>query len=105
MGTERVPRRTLTFRQAVWKQLAALPYGTTTSYAAIAQQLGKPTAQRAVARANGDNRLAIIIPCHRVIGRDGKLAGYGGGVWRKQRLIELEQFALERQTLASQPQA
>jgi AraC family transcriptional regulator of adaptative response/methylated-DNA-[protein]-cysteine methyltransferase len=56
----------------------------------LAATLGRPGAQRAVARANGDNRLAIVIPCHRVIGTDGRLSGYGGGVWRKRRLLEME---------------
>jgi AraC family transcriptional regulator of adaptative response/methylated-DNA-[protein]-cysteine methyltransferase len=56
----------------------------------LAATLGRAGAQRAVARANGDNRLAIVIPCHRVIGADGRLSGYGGGVWRKQRLLEME---------------
>ena len=68
----------------------AIPYGVTRSYAELATSIGRPTAARAVARSNGDNRLAIIIPCHRVIGADGSPTGYGGGVWRKQRLLELE---------------
>ena len=79
------------FQRAVWKELRRIPYGTTVSYAGLARSLGRPTAVRAVARANGDNRLAILIPCHRVIGADGQLTGYGGGLWRKQRLLELEQ--------------
>jgi AraC family transcriptional regulator of adaptative response/methylated-DNA-[protein]-cysteine methyltransferase len=62
----------------------------TTSYARLAQTIGQPNAVRAVARANGDNRIAIIIPCHRVIGSSGELVGYGGGLWRKKRLLELE---------------
>jgi AraC family transcriptional regulator of adaptative response/methylated-DNA-[protein]-cysteine methyltransferase len=79
------------FQMAVWQELLRIPYGTTVSYAQLARSLGQPTAVRAVARANGDNRLAILIPCHRVIGADGQLTGYGGGLWRKQRLLELEQ--------------
>jgi AraC family transcriptional regulator of adaptative response/methylated-DNA-[protein]-cysteine methyltransferase len=78
------------FQEAVWKQLREVPYGTTVSYGELARRLGQPRAVRAVARANGDNRLAIVIPCHRVIGKDGKLTGYGGGLWRKQRLLDLE---------------
>lgn len=78
------------FQQEVWTALRQIPYGGTVSYGALAETLGRPGAQRAVARANGDNRLAIVIPCHRVIGADGRLSGYGGGVWRKRRLLELE---------------
>jgi AraC family transcriptional regulator of adaptative response/methylated-DNA-[protein]-cysteine methyltransferase len=78
------------FQQRVWSALRGIPYGTTVSYGELAATLGRPGAQRAVARANGDNRLAIVIPCHRVIGADGRLSGYGGGVWRKQRLLEME---------------
>lgn len=78
------------FQEEVWKELQQIPYGTTLSYGELAKKLGRPTAFRAVANANGDNRVAIIIPCHRVIGSDGKLTGYGGGLWRKQRLLDLE---------------
>jgi AraC family transcriptional regulator of adaptative response/methylated-DNA-[protein]-cysteine methyltransferase len=78
------------FQREVWSALREIPYGTTTSYGQLAASLGRPGAQRAVARANGDNRLAIVIPCHRVVGADGALTGYGGGVWRKRRLLELE---------------
>jgi AraC family transcriptional regulator of adaptative response/methylated-DNA-[protein]-cysteine methyltransferase len=78
------------FQRAVWARLREIPYGVTASYAEIARDLGRASSVRAVARANGDNRLAILIPCHRVIGSDGQLAGYGGGLWRKQRLLELE---------------
>jgi AraC family transcriptional regulator of adaptative response/methylated-DNA-[protein]-cysteine methyltransferase len=78
------------FQQRVWQRLLAIPHGATRSYAEIARAIGQPEAGRAVARANGDNRLAIVIPCHRVIGADGKLTGYGGGLWRKQRLLDLE---------------
>ena len=70
--------------------LRAIPPGETRSYAQIARRIGRPTATRAVARANGANRIALMIPCHRVIGSDGSLTGYGGGLWRKQRLIEIE---------------
>jgi AraC family transcriptional regulator of adaptative response/methylated-DNA-[protein]-cysteine methyltransferase len=78
------------FQQQVWARLRAIPAGTTKSYGDIAKEIGRPTAVRAVARANGDNRIAILIPCHRVIGADGKLTGYAGGLWRKQRLLEVE---------------
>jgi len=79
------------FQRSVWNRLRAIPSGATRSYAEIAAEIGRPTAVRAVARANGDNRIAVLIPCHRVIGSDGKLTGYGGGLWRKQRLLEIEQ--------------
>lgn len=78
------------FQESVWAQLRAIPYGTTVSYESIARRINRPSAVRAVARANGDNRIAILIPCHRVIGKDGRLTGYGGGLWRKRRLIDLE---------------
>jgi AraC family transcriptional regulator of adaptative response/methylated-DNA-[protein]-cysteine methyltransferase len=78
------------FQRQVWQSLREIPYGTTVSYGEIARRIGRPTAVRAVARANGDNRIAIVIPCHRVIGSDGTLTGYGGGLWRKKRLLELE---------------
>jgi AraC family transcriptional regulator of adaptative response/methylated-DNA-[protein]-cysteine methyltransferase len=78
------------FQSRVWAELLKIPAGTTSSYARIAEAIGQPTAVRAVARANGDNRVAIIIPCHRVIGSDGQLVGYGGGLWRKRRLLQLE---------------
>lgn len=78
------------FQTAVWKELLRVPYGTTTSYEAIARRIHRPGAARAVGRANGDNRMAIIVPCHRVINSDGRLSGYGGGKHRKRRLLELE---------------
>ncbi|SLN45597.1 Methylated-DNA--protein-cysteine methyltransferase [Roseovarius gaetbuli] len=78
------------FARAVWAELQRIPPGVTKSYSQIAQQIGRPSATRAVARANGANQLALVIPCHRVIGADGSLTGYGGGLWRKQRLLELE---------------
>ena len=75
----------------MWEELIRIPYGETRSYGEQARRLGQPReAVRAVARANGDNRIAIVIPCHRVIGADGKLTGYGGGLWRKRRLLDLE---------------
>ncbi len=78
------------FQMAVWNQLRQIPCGETRSYDDLARAIGKPGAQRAVGRANGDNRLAIVIPCHRVIRRDGNPGGYAGAIWRKQRLLELE---------------
>lgn len=78
------------FQTRVWNALRAIPYGETTSYEALAATVGRPGAQRAVGKANGDNPIAIVIPCHRVIRKDGSLCGYGGGLWRKQRLLELE---------------
>ncbi len=78
------------FQQQVWQGLGQIGYGTVSSYQAQAQLLGRPQAVRAVANANGHNRVAIIIPCHRVIGKDGQLTGYGGGLARKQWLLEHE---------------
>ena len=79
------------FQHKVWRVLQGIEYGRTRSYAEQAIAIGQPTATRAVARANGDNPIAIIIPCHRVVGSDGKLTGYGGGLWRKRWLLDLEQ--------------
>lgn len=78
------------FEERVWSALREIPPGETRSYDEIAAALGRPGAARAVGRANGRNRVAILIPCHRVIGADGNLTGYGGGLWRKARLLELE---------------
>ena len=78
------------FQRAVWDALLRIPYGETRTYAELARELGVPGAARAVGRANGANRLAIIVPCHRVIAAGGGLGGYGGGLWRKLRLLELE---------------
>ncbi len=78
------------FQQSVWKGLQDIPYGQTRSYKQQAEYLGKPNAIRAVASANGQNRIAIIIPCHRVIGSDGSLVGYGGGLHRKEWLLNFE---------------
>ena len=79
------------FQTSVWRALLDIPFGKTTSYERLAQAVGRPGAARAVGRANGDNRIAIIVPCHRVIGADGSLTGYGGGKDRKRRLLDLEQ--------------
>ena len=78
------------FQVRAWKFLQGIPYGETRTYREQARSLGNINATRAVARANGDNRIAILIPCHRVIGSDGKLTGYGGGLWRKKYLLDLE---------------
>lgn len=78
------------FQRQVWEALRQIPPGQTRSYAQLARALGRPTAARAVARANGDNRIAIIIPCHRVIGSDGSPTGYAGGIWRKEWLLRHE---------------
>ena len=78
------------FQDKVWQELRRIPHGQTISYDELARRIGQPTAQRAVARANGMNYVAILIPCHRVIGKDGSLTGYGGGLWRKRLLLELE---------------
>jgi methylated-DNA-[protein]-cysteine S-methyltransferase len=78
------------FQQRVWKALLTIPYGETRSYREIAEQIGAPGAARAVGLANGHNPIAIVVPCHRVIGASGSLTGYGGGLDRKRTLLELE---------------
>lgn len=78
------------FVQAVWQGLLAVPAGETRSYGALSRDLNNPKAVRAVAQANGANRLAVIVPCHRIIGADGSLTGYGGGLWRKRWLLDHE---------------
>jgi len=78
------------FQQQVWKALLEIPFGTTTSYGEIARRLGPGTSARAVGSANGANPIPIVIPCHRVIGANGSLTGYGGGISRKAKLLELE---------------
>jgi AraC family transcriptional regulator of adaptative response/methylated-DNA-[protein]-cysteine methyltransferase len=82
------------FQDKVWQELRRIPYATTISYDELALRIGQPTAQRAVARANGMNYVCILIPCHRVIGKDGSLTGYGGGLWRKRLLLELERTGI-----------
>jgi AraC family transcriptional regulator of adaptative response/methylated-DNA-[protein]-cysteine methyltransferase len=83
------------FQNLVWQALQAIPYGTIKSYRELAIALSRPQATRAVANANGMNKMAILIPCHRVIGTDGSMTGYGGGIWRKQKLLEMERSVLE----------
>jgi len=78
------------FQRRVWKALLTIPYGQTRSYGQIAEQIGAPGAARAVGLANGHNPIAIIVPCHRVIGANGSLTGFGGGLGRKRTLLELE---------------
>lgn len=78
------------FQQQVWRALGAIPYGETRSYGQLAASIGRPAAVRAVGRANGSNPLPIVVPCHRVIGGDGTLTGYGGGLAAKRWLLDLE---------------
>lgn len=78
------------FQKQVWEALATIPYGETFSYRELAEQVGNPKGSRAVGLANGKNPISIILPCHRVIGANGKLVGYGGGLERKQKLLKLE---------------
>jgi methylated-DNA-[protein]-cysteine S-methyltransferase len=82
------------FQRQVWEALLTIPYGETRSYTYIAQQIGSPGAVRAVGLANGRNPIGIIVPCHRVIGANGSLTGYGGGLERKRTLLELEKAAV-----------
>lgn len=90
-----VPVRTpgTDFQQEVWRALRAIPAGTTRSYGEVAEGMGRPGAARAVATAIAANRVAVLVPCHRVVGADGSLTGYAGGLWRKRRLLELERRA------------
>ena len=78
------------FERAVWAELERIPYGQTTSYGEIARRVGRPDRARAVGAANGRNPIAVVVPCHRVIGANGSLTGYGGGLERKRFLLELE---------------
>ncbi|HLK05819.1 MAG TPA: methylated-DNA--[protein]-cysteine S-methyltransferase [Candidatus Acidoferrum sp.] len=78
------------FQKRVWKALQTIPYGETMSYGEVAKKIGEPKAVRAVGAANGQNPIPIIVPCHRVIGSDGSLTGFGGGIENKKKLLELE---------------
>jgi methylated-DNA-[protein]-cysteine S-methyltransferase len=78
------------FERRVWKELRAIPYGETATYAEIARRIGRPGASRAVGRANARNPVAVVVPCHRVIGSDGSLTGYAGGMEMKRALLDLE---------------
>ena len=82
------------FQHRVWQALRAIPYGETASYGEVARVIGRPTASRAVGAANGRNPISIVVPCHRVVGAGGSLTGYGGGLDRKARLLNLEARAL-----------
>ncbi|MCX4855696.1 methylated-DNA--[protein]-cysteine S-methyltransferase [Streptomyces canus] len=81
------------FQRTVWEQLRRIPHGETRTYGELADALGNPEASRAVGLANGRNPIGIIVPCHRVVGADGSLTGYGGGLERKQRLLDFERGA------------
>jgi methylated-DNA-[protein]-cysteine S-methyltransferase len=91
------------FRKAVWNELVRIPYGETISYGELARRLGDPAASRAVGAANGANPLPIIVPCHRVIGSDGKLTGFGGGLPIKQWLLDHERHHAPRPLLTLVP--
>jgi len=90
------------FERRVWRALCDIPFGETTTYVAVARTVGSPSSSRAIGRANGRNRIAIVVPCHRVIRSDGALCGYGGGLWRKEWLIAHER---EQAPLRHQPDA
>lgn len=85
------------FQKAVWLSLLQIPYGCTTTYGKQAELIGKPSSVRAVANANGKNKISIILPCHRVIGSDGSLTGYGGGIERKKKLLDFEKEILAKE--------
>jgi AraC family transcriptional regulator of adaptative response/methylated-DNA-[protein]-cysteine methyltransferase len=85
-----------TFQQRVWASLQAIAYGERRTYRRQAEEIGQPSALRALGKANGDNPIAILVPCHRLVGSDGSLTGYGGGLWRKAKLLELESAASRR---------
>jgi AraC family transcriptional regulator of adaptative response/methylated-DNA-[protein]-cysteine methyltransferase len=87
------------FQERVWTALLRIPHGETCSYEELARRVGAAGAQRAVGRANGLNRIAILIPCHRVVNKDGKLGGYGGLLWRKAALLHLERTGELERTL------
>lgn len=82
------------FQKAVWRQLKKIPFGQTASYGDVTRAIDRPRAYRAVGNANNKNPVPLIIPCHRVIGSDGKLVGFGGGIWRKQWLLDHEKSLL-----------
>ncbi len=93
------------FQRRVWRALTGIPYGTTISYGELARRIGRPSASRAVGLANGANPLPIVVPCHRVIGADGSLTGFGGGLPIKRKLLALEGSLAERSTLPLQLEA
>ncbi len=86
------------FQEMVWRRLLRIPYGETASYGEIAAAVGRPKAVRAVGNANRLNKIAIFVPCHRVIGQNGGLVGYGGGLWRKKWLLAHERENKKRRT-------
>ena len=92
------------FQESVWRGLLEIPYGDTCSYEQLARTIGRPGAQRAVGRANGQNRIPIVIPCHRVVRSDGQLGGYGGGLWRKRFLLVLERGGVQEPKAKSRKQ-
>lgn len=89
------------FQRGVWRALRDIPCGTTVTYADLAQKIGKPTAMRAVGLANGSNPVGVIVPCHRVIGANGSLTGYGGGIHRKRWLLDHESNSLKHKDASS----
>jgi methylated-DNA-[protein]-cysteine S-methyltransferase len=91
------------FQRRVWERLTEIPYGDTTTYGEIARELGDPTLARAVGGAVGHNPLSVIVPCHRVVGKDGKLTGYAGGLQRKRFLLELESPRAQGELVATAP--
>jgi len=93
------------FERCVWSRLLEIPFGDTASYGQVARDVGKPRAVRAVGRANGKNAVAIVVPCHRVIGADGSLWGYGGGLWRKRWLLRHERDARQQGQQATESTA
>jgi methylated-DNA-[protein]-cysteine S-methyltransferase len=82
------------FQVKVWRQVLTVPYGQVATYQEIADAIGNPRAVRAVGAANGRNPLPLVVPCHRIVGRDGRLVGYGGGLWRKEWLLRHEGYLL-----------
>jgi methylated-DNA-[protein]-cysteine S-methyltransferase len=96
LGSIEIELKGTPFQLAVWHRLRAIPPGTTESYGSIAWMIGEPSAVRAVGAANGSNLISLVIPCHRVIGADGSLVNYGGGIERKRWLIEHEKLSLLR---------
>jgi methylated-DNA-[protein]-cysteine S-methyltransferase len=91
------------FQRLVWQELARIPFGTTITYAQLAQRIGKPGAARAVGHANARNPISIIVPCHRVIGADGELVGYGGGLANKRWLLDFERKVADAGDAAYSP--
>ena len=86
------------FQKRVWKKLISIPYGKTISYSELARRIGRPDTFRAVGAANGQNPISVIIPCHRVLGKNGDLTGYGGGLATKRGLLELERCTKQKRS-------